>query len=213
MSERATLIQTIKDKQKSHSIDGLEKFTRTLPTAANVLDVGSGPNEYHAKVMRIDGHTVHTCDFHDAATYKGNFNEIEIPKKYDGVWSAHCLEHQLNVNFYLGKVSDVCKDGGLICVTVPPLKHTIVGGHTTLWNAGLVLYNMVLAGLDCSQAMVNSYGYNISVIVKKKTFDMPELKFIGTDLGVLRPYFPSELPWVGSKGRPKFDGQIKELNW
>jgi hypothetical protein len=213
MTQREKIIEVLQQKQKSHSVVGLEKFTKLLPKNAEVLDVGSGPDEYHAKVMRIDGHTVDTCDFHDTATYKGNFNDIEIPKQYDGVWSAHCLEHQLNVNFYLRKVSDVCKDGGLICVTVPPLKHLIVGGHTTLWNAGLVLYNMVLAGLDCSEAKVKKYKYNISVIVEKKTFEMPPLKFIGTDLGVLRPYFPTDLPWVGSEGRPKFDGQVEDLNW
>lgn len=213
MNEREQILQKIKDTQKSHSIDGLEKFTSIIPSNSNVLDVGSGPNEYHAKVMRLDGHNVETCDFHETATIKGNFNEVTIEKKYDGIWSSHCLEHQLNVNSYLCKISDVCKDGGYICVTVPPLKHQIVGGHTTLWNEGLVLYNMVLAGLDCSEAMVKKYGYNISVIVKKKTFEMPPLKFIGTDLGTLRDYFPQELPWVGSKGRPKFNGQLEQLNW
>jgi SAM-dependent methyltransferase len=210
---REQIINKLRANQKSHSIDGLIKFSSLLTPGSTVLDVGSGPFEYHANILRIDGYTVDTCDFHDTATYKGNFNDIEIPIQYDGVWSAHCLEHQLNVNAYLRKVSNVCKDDGLICVTVPPLKHLIVGGHTTLWNAGLVLYNMVLAGLDCSEAKVKTYKYNISVIVKKKTFEMPQLKFIGTDLGVLRPYFPTDLPWVGSEGRPKFDGQVEDLNW
>lgn len=213
MHERDQILQTIRDKQKSHSIDGLEKFTKILPNNSNVLDVGSGPNEYHAKIMRIDGHNVETCDFHDTATIKGNFNEVDIKKEYDGVWSSHCLEHQLNVNLYLRKISDVCKDNGYICITVPPLKHTIVGGHTTLWNPGLVLYNMILAGLDCSHAMVKSYGYNISVIVQKKTFEMPNLHFVGTDLALLKEYFPKSLVWKKGGNKPTFQGDFTILNW
>jgi hypothetical protein len=212
MNSRTQIIDTLK-KVKSNSVEGLEKFSKTLPSNSSVLDIGSGEKEYHSKVLRIDGHKVDTCDFHQGATYKGNFNEIEIPKQYDGVWSAHCLEHQLNVNSFLRKVSDVCKDGGIICITVPPLKHLIVGGHVTLWNAGLVLYNMVVAGLDCSEAKVKKYGYNISVIVKKKTFVMPQLQFDGPDLGLLQPYFPKNINWLGKNGKPKFDGQLEELNW
>lgn len=200
-------------RKKSNSIDALEKFASMLPANSRVLDVGSGPEELHANVLRCNDIQVDTCDFHKTATYYGNFNEVDIPKVYDAVWSSHCLEHQLNVNSYLKKVVSVCRDDGLICVTVPPAKDLIVGGHVSLWNPGLLLYNLVLAGLDCSQAQVKRYGYNISVIVTKQTFEMPELKFIGTDLGVLRPYFPAELEWVGSEGRPKFSGKLSKIGW
>lgn len=210
---RQELLETLKKKQKSNSIQALEKFTKLLPNKSNIIDVGSGPQELHAKILREDGHTVDTCDFHEGATYRGNFNEIEIPVQYDGVWSSHCLEHQLNVNAYLKKVASCCKEGGYICITVPPLKSTIVGGHVTLWNPGLLIYNTVLAGLDCSDAMVKKYGYNISIIVKKKSFVMPELHFVGTDLGLLRPYFPKNLHWSGDGPKPKFEGAFDSLNW
>ena len=210
---RNELIDTLKTKQKSNSIQGLEKFTKLLPKNSDILDVGSGPLELHARILKEDGHKVESCDFHNCATYKGNFNDLEITKQYDGVWSAHCLEHQLNVNSYLTKVASHCKEGGYICITVPPLKSTIVGGHVTLWNPGLLIYNTVLAGLDCSNAMVKKYGYNISIIVKKKSFEMPDLHFVGTDLGLLRPYFPSSLQWQGNGNKPKFDGDLREINW
>lgn len=207
------LINELKNKQKSNSIQGLEKFNNLLPKNSNIIDVGSGSAELHAQILRLDGHKVDTCDFHEGATYKGNFNDIDIPKQYDGVWSSHCLEHQLNVNNYLKKVSRCCKEGGYICITVPPLKSTIVGGHVTLWNPGLLIYNTVLAGLDCSEAMVKRYGYNISIIVKKKSFTLPELHFVGTDLGLLRPYFPKNLQWQGNGNKPKFEGDLREINW
>jgi len=210
---RYELVNILKKKQKSHSLVALEKFTTLLPANSSIIDVGSGPQELHAKILRIDGHNVDTCDFHEDATYRGNFNKIKIPKQYDGVWSSHCLEHQLNVNAYLKKVASCCKEGGYICITVPPLKHTIVGGHVTLWNAGLLIYNTVLAGLDCTNAKIKTYGYNISIIVKKKSFIMPELHFVGTDLGLLKQYFPSDIRWRGNDIKPKFEGQLQELNW
>ena len=205
--------EELRQSKKSNAVDGLIMFNNLLKAGSTVIDVGSGFEEIHANILRANGHTVDTCDFHKEATFKGNFNDIDIPKVYDGVWSAHCLEHQLNVNQYLKKIVSLCKDNGLICVTVPPLKHQIVGGHTTLWNAGLVLYNLVLAGLDCSNAKVKKYGYNISVIVNKKTFTMPELHFVGIDLGLLKNYFPKDLSWNGKDSRPKFNGDIDNLNW
>ncbi len=42
---------------------------------------------------------------------------------------------------------------------------------------------------------------------------MPELHFVGTDLGALKNYFPKDLPWNGKDSRPKFNGDIDNLNW
>jgi SAM-dependent methyltransferase len=206
-------LEDLRNSRSPNAVEGLIMFNKLLSANSDIIDVGSGPAEDHAGILRDYGHNVDTCDFHDAATYKGNFNEVDIDKKYDGVWSAHCLEHQLNVNSYLKKIGSITKEGGVICITVPPLKHTIVGGHVSLWNAGLLLYNLVVAGFDCTDAKVFHYGYNISAIVKKKSFEMPELKFIGTDLGILRPYFPKNLVWKKNGSRPRFDGDFKSLNW
>jgi hypothetical protein len=79
------------------------------------------------------------------------------------------------------------------CVTVPPAKHNIVGGHVTLWNAGLLLYNMVLAGWDCSEALVMVYGYNISVLVEKKQAILPKLRMDSGDIDTLSKFFPIQV--------------------
>jgi len=42
---------------------------------------------------------------------------------------------------------------------------------------------------------------------------MPELHFVGTDLGLLKQYFPSDIRWRGNDIKPKFEGQLQELNW
>ena len=41
------------------------------------------------------------------------------------------------------------KDDGVLAITVPPGESLVIGGHLTNWNAGILLYNLVLAGFDC----------------------------------------------------------------
>jgi SAM-dependent methyltransferase len=197
---------------KSHSLEGRLLFESLLPDCSKIIDIGSGPNEIHANYFRNIGHTVDVCDFHKSAKYQGNFNDIKILEKYDAVWSSHCLEHQLNVNVYLKNIHNVLKEEGWLCITVPPLKHSIVGGHVSLWNAGLILFNLVAAGFNCRNAKIKTYRYNISVIVKKQSIDpLPSIKEIQI-LNNIREYFPLDIGWVEKKyGR--FNGQIEELNW
>jgi predicted SAM-dependent methyltransferase len=107
---------------KHHSSEARELFGRLLKSNSKIIDIGSGPDENHAAYFRKLGHIVDVCDFHETAKYKGDFNNIDIPEIYDAVWSSHCLEHQLNVNFHLRKVHKVLKENGLLCVTVPPLN-------------------------------------------------------------------------------------------
>jgi SAM-dependent methyltransferase len=204
-------LDDLKKSRKSHAADALELFVQMLDTSSNVLDIGAGSEEVHAKIMRDEGLIVDTCDFHDAATYRGDFNQLKFDRQYDGVWASHCLEHQLNVNAFLKKIQQVTTENGVVCITVPPLKHLIVGGHVSLWNAGLLVYNLVLAGFDCKDIKIKSYGYNISAIVRKKTFQMPELTYDSADLMILKEYFPSNLSW--NRNKPKFEGVIAELNW
>lgn len=193
-----------------HALRAVEKFNEVLPKNSLVLDIGSGQSERHAELIRKAGHTVETVDFFDHNTYTGDYNSLEIKKVYDGVWCAHCLEHQLNIQNFLRKVNTNLKEGGWLAITVPPLKHTIVGGHLTLWNAGLLLYNLVLARFNCKNAKIKTYDYNISIILKKVTLDLPSLKYDNGDLLTLSEYFPEHLK---RNKRGDFDGQIQELNW
>ena len=116
------------------------------------------------------------------------------------------LEHQLNVNQFLKKVRSKTRIGGYTCITVPPLKHNIVGGHVTLWNAGILLYNLVLAGFNCKNAHIKTYNYNITVIAQADDFDLPKLKYDSGDIKRLKPWLPEFVT-------EPFDGQITEWNW
>lgn len=183
--------------------EALEKVTSL--EFSTVLDIGAGDG-CHAAFFRELGKEVHTCDIKPPADYLGKYTSTVLSQKYDLIWCSHTLEHQPNVQTFLKKVRIDLKEGGYFAVTVPPLKHEIVGGHVSLWNAGLLLYNLVLAGFDCSKAMVKTYGYNISVIVKHTPINLPELKMDFGDIETLAPYFPMPV-------KNGFDGRIEELNW
>lgn len=178
-----------------------------LPNIEKVLDVGSGGNA-HFDIMAKMFPDVRSVDINpqSRATYHGDFLTTDVDEGYDLVWASHVLEHQLNVNLFLTKCFSILKEGGYLAVTVPPLKHEIVGGHVSLWNAGLLLYNLILAGFDCREAKVLTEGYNISVVVKKRSFNRPRLKFDYGDIETLSRYFPF-------KAKHGFDGRILSVNW
>jgi SAM-dependent methyltransferase len=181
-----------------------------------VLDIGSGEGKhsdvfknYNKAVTSIDyGRSIyfekrdgnHNCIFGDYYTY-------EFDEKFDAIWASHVLEHQPNPNLFLKKIHSDLKEGGILAITIPPLKHEIVGGHVTLWNAGLLLYQLVLAGFNCKNVSVKSYGYNISIVLKKESItSYPELHFDSGDIKKMLHFFPDNFS-------EPFNGDIKLLNW
>ena len=181
-----------------------------------VLDVGSGAGK-HADIFEAAGKHVTAIDFGVSVYFQqktsqrteiiADYYEYTFEKPFDCIWASHVLEHQPNPNAFLRKTHRDLKEGGWLAITVPPLKHSIVGGHLSLWNAGLLLYQLIFAGFDCRDAAVRTYGYNVSVIVKKTTIkEMPSLHYDSGDIDRLAPFFPAGL-------REGFDGRIKRLNW
>jgi 2-dehydro-3-deoxyphosphooctonate aldolase (KDO 8-P synthase) len=184
---------------------------------STILDIGGGEMK-HAKKMIEKGKLVDVCDIGRSEYYNnkidcdirnmiiGDFNEINFTEKYDAIWCSHILEHQLNPNLFLKKVNSVLNEGGYFGIVVPPRKPFIVDGHISLWNAGLVLYHLILAGFDCSEyCKIKQYDYNIGIIIKKKSIiDMPKLAYDTGDIERLKHFFPFD----AKKG---FNGDIFEL--
>ncbi len=179
----------------------------------SVLDVGCGTGR-HSRLFQQAGKRVTAIDIYPALedAVKADYMRHEFATPFDCVWVSHVLEHQLNVNQFLTKVFRDLKEGGILALTIPPLKHEIVGGHVTLWNAGLLLYNLILAGFDCSQAAIKCYGYNISVIMPKTSARIPwdQLKYDTGDIETLAPFFPKV---AGMQWAQSFNGRIKQFNW
>ncbi len=182
-----------------------------------VLDIGSGEGK-HSDMFRSKNKKVTSIDFGKSVYFEkrnenhtcifGDYYNYEFEEKFDAIWASHVLEHQSNPNLFLKKIHYDLKEEGILAITVPPLKHEIVGGHVTLWNAGLLIYQLVLAGFDCSDVSIKSYGYNISVVLKKKTITAyPEdLSYDSGDILKLSQFFPEGIT-------EPFNGNIKELNW
>lgn len=181
----------------------------------SVLDIGSGAGAHSEYFLRV-GKKVTAVDFgtsiyferrsSEYACITGDFLNIQFEEQFDCIWASHVLEHQLNVNQFLKKCIACCKPGGILAITVPPRKDELVGGHLTLWTPGLLIYNLVMAGLDCSSASILKYGYNISIIVKNVKREDVSLDFDCGDVTRLAAYFPEEF----SEGQ---SGWIEEFNW
>lgn len=199
----------------AYSVRGSEALARLLeyPDVHSVLDVGSGAGE-HAEIMRSAGKDVLTISYEPPADIVGDFRSVPIPAGFDAIWASHVLEHQPNVGAFLGRCLWLLRDDGVLAITVPPAKPDIVGGHLTLWNAGLLLYNLILAGFDCRDARVSpvySSGpgyppYNISVIVRKRQAVLPRLRMDSGDVDTLAEFFP--LPVAH-----RFDGNLPGIRW
>lgn len=171
-----------------------------------VLDIGCGLGK-HSTYLENAGKKVTSTDikcFYEK-TVVGNYLDLDF-EPHDITWVSHVLEHQLNVNKFLKKVRHDTKTGGYTCITVPPGKNEIVGGHVSIWNAGLLLYNLVLAGFNCSNAHIKKYNYNISIIAQADDFILPELNYDSGDITLLKPWLPN----FCTEG---FNGEISEWNW
>lgn len=172
----------------------------------SVLDIGSGTGA-HANYMRDNGKEVTTISMLEPADYIGDFLTWPGGKAdFDAIWACHVLEHQTDPGAFLRACRHRLRPHGYLVVTVPPMKNTIVGGHTVLWNAGLLLYQLILAGFDCREARVGTYGYNISVIVQNQQAELPNLHHDAGDIARLAEWFPVPV----SDG---FDGRLSNINW
>jgi SAM-dependent methyltransferase len=172
--------------------------------ARKAIDIGSGDG-LHAARLRSAGVEVVTVSLREPADVIADYLDTNIGP-VDLVWASHVLEHQPNPNLFLKKCFADLRDGGWLCVTVPPLKHEIVGGHVSLWNAGLLLYHLILAGFDCRDAMVKCYGYNISALVQKIPARLPALAMDFGDIEALSEFFPFPV----ANG---FRGDFESANW
>lgn len=182
-----------------------------------ILDVGAGACQ-HSDLFHRYGKRVTALDLGESVYAKQQgissyekvtsnfFDEDFNGRTFDCVWASHVLEHQNNVSEFLGRCLDLTSEDGLLVIIVPPMKDEIERGHLSVWNAGLVLYNLAFMGIDCRNASVLSEGYNVSIIVSVKRRPAIELTWDSGDIEKLRPWMPDFV-------REPFDGRVLKWNW
>ena len=183
--------------------EALERFKK-IPDVLTVIDVGSGDSE-HAGILRAAGKSVTTVALEAPADVIGDYVKTKLGT-VDGIWASHVLEHVPNVGVFLAKCFKDLREGGVLAVTVPVPNGNVYGGHVSDWNAGLLLYRLILAGFDCRHAMVGTYDCNISVIVRKVPAALPALAMDKGDIERLAEFFP----FAATQG---FTGKLSDIDW
>ena len=125
---------------------------------------------------------------------------------FDVVWCTHVLEHALNVNIFLTDLRQVLHENGHAFIAVPPHKPQIVGGHVNLFNMGLLMYRLVLAGFDCRNGAFKRQAYNLFAHVRRGVPVGRNLNYDAGDIEILSDLFPMPV-------QQGFNGEIDEVNW
>ncbi len=176
-----------------------------------LLDVGCGPKALCSVIAKeTNGCEVVLVDLNphsDVLDKVGEFYHKDFMdwdywyKPFDHVFCSHSLEHQLNPQHFIDKLVKQTKEGGLLTIIVPPFDYTdgIIAGHVSVFTPENLLYRLVLAGIDCSEAEVFKFPGNIGVSLRKKTIQLTEVeKSCGKtheELFQMRRYFPSDAVW------------------
>lgn len=182
------------------------RFVAKCVEFESVLDVGPGDFAALSFFSGL-GKKCSACEFPDSPYFReesgdlagtniywGDFNEVEIKERFDLVWASHVLEHQVNPGSFLRKLVSMVVEGGTLAIVVPPRKPYIVSGHINLFNPGLLVYRVILSGINCKEAKVFQYNGNICLLVKKQSIELPKLHYDFGDLSALSEFFPVEVP-------------------
>ena len=192
-----------------------------------VLDVGCGEG-IHGRILedygkKVTGLTYSKTNFYQCKCLKNmiytDFLEYEPTTKYDIVWASHIMEHIADEMKFIRKLKECVREEGCIAITVPARESNILLSHVHSYNAGRVLRFLLCAGIDCREAEILEYGYNLSIIIPN-IHEIPELidarkieyREIFDAENILH-YLPKEISlrkaWGGNTF---FNGDIREIN-
>lgn len=195
-----SFINKYQDKKSKPVLGSLECINYLLNNFdfESILDVGCGKMPYldlflkkRKKYLGIDLNPWQENGNHFINT---SLDNMPTNDKFDCVFSSHVIEHIQNTREFIDSMKSKVKDGGVLCIIFPRPKDLIVGGHVHVFNHGIMLYNIILSGIDCSKFKCLSYGNSNCVlgICRKVEFNF-ELCHDHGDIELLKKYFPKEL--------------------
>lgn len=113
------------------------------------------------------------------------------------------IHRQRNVGLYLDAAFNHLKMGGELVIICPLFSNCIGSGNVNnLWNAGTLLYNLIMSGFDCKKAKVATFANQIQIYLQKSDRRIPT----NHSLATLFDFFPVDT-------YQHFNGNILEANW
>ena len=162
----------------------------------NILEIGSR-NGCAARAFAFAGKNITTVEIAEGfeAQYNMDYLDAKFEQPFDAIWCSHVLEHQRHIGKFCEKLFSDLKEGGVLAITVPENPTTLMLGHCITFTSLHLIYHLILAGFDCSEACVRQYDYNISCIVTKKSNGIPPLTYAAhpNDIPDLPRFFPSAI--------------------
>ncbi|ARE41304.1 hypothetical protein RGUI_3163 [Rhodovulum sp. P5] len=161
------------DTQDLNIRNGLEAALRICeaPLGRSLIDVGAGTTD-HGVLFRqfyAEAFSNDLLEREDPFHITGDILTTDLGRKFDVVYASNILEHQKNVGHFLERLIDLCADDGHLVVIVPHQHlHKLLFGHLTSWTVGILVYNLVMAGIDCSEARLCRGRHEISIIVRNR---------------------------------------------
>lgn len=164
------------------------------------LDIGCGERGHALKALRPWFEAIVGADLFPpnqlepglATQYlQRDFGRQQKLGGFDFVHSSHVVEHVQNTGTFIENFVGSVKPSGSFCLIWPKPKHEIVGGHVHVFSVGLMLYNLVTAGVDCCNVSMFECGYSLGICGRKEMFELPpDLKYDFGDIEKLSSRFP-----------------------
>lgn len=112
------------------------------------------------------------------------------------------IHRQRNLGSYLDRAYNLLSPKGVCIVLCPAYSNNIGSGNTnSLWNAGYIIYNLIMAGFDCKNSKVSTFESEIQLSASKT-----HRRATSFSIADCFDYFPFD-------AYQHFNGNIKELNW
>jgi len=121
-----------------------------------------------------------------APDMQGPLSKYELETPVDAIYVSERLEKQLNLHEYLVSLRMMLKLNGWAAFNVALAHHEMIDYNVNLFTEGQLLYNLVMAGWNCRDAVVIKDFRFISVLVRR--LDVPH-QLDGT-INSLSPYMP-----------------------
>lgn len=179
-----------------------------------IADVGAGPGN-QAKYLSSLGLNVTCIDYVEPRyDLKWLLPTDASGDRYDAIWSHHCLEHIPDPVSALVEWKDMLNPGGKLFLTVPEIGLTMSSGHINSFNLPLLMYQLAMAGFNCSAKQFTKVRSHLRIAVTKSKKYSPSSSSLTRSLSELASYglFPPSVT-TAIKESGRFSAKDMHLNW